>query len=64
MEIIRGLVNVRDRHGGAVLTIGNFDGVHTGHQMVLAEVNKKARELETHSMLICFEPQPREFCDH
>ena len=63
MEIIRGLLNVRARHQGAVVTIGNFDGVHTGHQRILSEVTGKARQLNVKSMLVCFEPQPREFFD-
>ncbi|MBA59445.1 MAG: bifunctional riboflavin kinase/FMN adenylyltransferase [Gammaproteobacteria bacterium] len=63
MEIIRGLHNIREHHKGAVVTIGNFDGVHLGHQMILEQVDQKAESLETKSMLICFEPQPKEFFD-
>ncbi len=63
MEIIRGLLNVQAHHRRAVVTIGNFDGVHTGHQVILAEVINKAQELQVPSMLICFEPQPKEFFD-
>ncbi|MGH8530161.1 MAG: bifunctional riboflavin kinase/FAD synthetase, partial [Nevskiales bacterium] len=32
MEVIRGLHNLHPRHRGCVLTIGNYDGVHLGHQ--------------------------------
>jgi riboflavin kinase/FMN adenylyltransferase len=63
MEVIRGLVNIKPRHRGAVVTMGNFDGVHRGHQAVLAEVKEKAKSLGTATMLICFEPQPKEFFD-
>ncbi len=63
MEIIRGLLNIREHHRGCVVTIGNFDGVHTGHQAILAKVREKAEELGVPSMLICFEPQPQEFFD-
>ena len=63
MEVIRGIGNLKSRHEGAVVTIGNFDGVHLGHQAILAKVNQKARDLGTHSMLVCFEPQPKEFFD-
>ena len=63
IKIIRGLNNIRKKHAGAVVTIGNFDGVHIGHQMILRRVNQEAERLKTRSMLICFEPQPKEFFD-
>ncbi len=61
MELIRGLHNLRDKHRGCVATIGNFDGVHRGHQQVLNSVRRKADELGLPSMAIIFEPQPNEF---
>ncbi len=61
MELIRGLHNLRERHRGCVATIGNFDGVHRGHQQVLSGVSRKAQELGVPSVVIIFEPQPREF---
>ncbi|MGD9859002.1 MAG: bifunctional riboflavin kinase/FAD synthetase [Marinobacterium sp.] len=61
MELIRGLHNLRDRHRGCVATIGNFDGVHLGHRKVLAQVKAKAAALGLPSVVIIFEPQPREF---
>ena len=63
MEIIRGLINLRERHRGCVVTIGNFDGVHRGHQAILQQVREKADALGVPSMLICFEPQPKEYFD-
>lgn len=63
MEIIRGLINLKPRHRGSVVTIGNFDGVHRGHQAILKEVVAKSRALGVPAMLICFEPQPKEFFD-
>ena len=63
MEVIRGLLNLREHHRGSVVTIGNFDGVHTGHQAILAKVKEKANELGVPAMLICFEPQPQEYFD-
>lgn len=61
MEVIRGLHNLRDKHRGCVATIGNFDGVHLGHQKVLEQVKNKARDLGLPTTVIIFEPQPREF---
>lgn len=61
MEIIRGLHNIRAEHRGCVATIGNFDGVHHGHQLLLAHLNAKRDELGAPSVLITFEPLPREY---
>ena len=51
MEIIRGLHNIRPRHAGCVATIGTFDGVHHGHQMLLAHLVAKSHELGQPSVL-------------
>ena len=61
MEIINGLHNLRSRHRGCVLTIGNFDGVHRGHRQLIDALCEKAKALSVPSMLMTFEPQPREF---
>jgi riboflavin kinase/FMN adenylyltransferase len=61
MEVIRGIYNVKPHHRGCVATVGNFDGVHHGHQMLLAHLIAKSEELGVPSVLITFEPQPREF---
>ncbi len=60
MELIRGLQNIRAQHQGCVLTIGNFDGVHVGHQAVLAQLRQRASELNLPSVVMVFEPQPLE----
>lgn len=61
MEIIRGLHNLSQQKNGCVATIGNFDGVHIGHQHILAQLNEKARACQLPSIVITFEPQPQEF---
>ena len=61
MKLIRGLHNLRPQHSSQVATIGNFDGVHRGHQKVINEVIKRAQERQQKSTLICFEPLPREY---
>jgi len=60
MELIRGLHNLRARHRGNVATIGNFDGVHLGHQAVFRHLLDKAADLGLPSTVITFEPQPQE----
>ena len=61
MEIITGLHNLRPRHKGCVLTIGNFDGVHRGHQKLIEYLREQSQRLQLPTMLMTFEPQPREF---
>lgn len=61
MELIRGLHNLRSEHRGCAVTIGNFDGVHRGHQAVLAHLAQHARRLGVPSVLMLFEPQPPEY---
>jgi riboflavin kinase / FMN adenylyltransferase len=61
MELIRGVYNLRPWHRGCVATIGNFDGVHLGHQAVLGQLAEKAAELNLPSVVIIFEPLPHEF---
>ncbi|NVK24531.1 MAG: bifunctional riboflavin kinase/FAD synthetase [Gammaproteobacteria bacterium] len=60
MELVRGLVNITEQHKNCVLTIGNFDGVHIGHQSVLNKLKQVARELGVPSAVMIFEPQPQE----
>jgi riboflavin kinase/FMN adenylyltransferase len=61
MEFIRGLHNLKPRHRGCVATIGNFDGVHLGHQAVIGQLAEKAQALRLPTAAILFEPQPQEF---
>ncbi|MFA0810503.1 bifunctional riboflavin kinase/FAD synthetase [Microbulbifer epialgicus] len=60
-ELIRGLHNLRPRHRGSVATIGSFDGVHLGHQAIIAQLQQRAQEYGLPSVAIIFEPQPHEF---
>lgn len=60
MELIRGIHNIQPHHKGCVLTIGNFDGVHLGHQEVLRRVDSQAKKLGVPSVVMTFEPQPME----
>jgi len=58
MEILNGLEAVTNKHRGVVLTIGNFDGVHMGHQKILRHVVETARSLRVPAMAMTFEPHP------
>lgn len=60
MQLIRGIHNIRAQHRGCVLTIGNFDGVHLGHQAVLAQVKSQALARGVPATVMTFEPQPQE----
>ncbi len=61
MQVIRGIHNLRPIHRGCVATIGNFDGVHLGHQAVFRNLIEKGRTLGLPSTVITFEPQPQEY---
>ena len=61
MELIRGRHNLRSRHRGCAVTIGAFDGIHLGHQAVLAHLNAEAASLGVPTTVVTFEPLPREY---
>lgn len=60
-ELIRGLGNIPLQHSGFAVTIGNFDGVHRGHQMLLAKLKEESKRLQVPSLVFTFEPHPQEF---
>ncbi len=60
MRLIRGIHNIQSADHGCVLTIGNFDGVHLGHQRVIEALVKQAEELNCVPAVLVFEPQPQE----
>lgn len=64
-KIIRGFCNLpsstSEQQDGCVATIGNFDGVHLGHQAVLNQLAMKGDALGLPVVVIMFEPQPNEF---
>lgn len=59
MQVHRGIPEQADT--AAVLTIGNFDGVHLGHHALLTLLTGKARELGLPAVVLTFEPHPREY---
>jgi riboflavin kinase / FMN adenylyltransferase len=59
MQVFRGIPPYAEQP--CVLTIGNFDGVHRGHQSLLGLLTEKARILGLPAAVLTFEPHPREF---
>lgn len=58
MKLIEGIENISDPFHNAVITIGNFDGVHLGHQALFHEVIERAAEIQGTSLAMTFEPHP------
>ncbi len=61
MLIRRGCKPCLDPDPGRAVAIGNFDGVHLGHQAILAVLQQGGRESRLPTAVVCFEPLPREF---
>ncbi len=61
MRIINGRHNAQKINGPVAATIGNFDGVHLGHQALLGHLKTVAAQSQKPAMLITFEPSPQEF---
>ena len=59
MQLLRGLPAVADKP--VALTVGNFDGVHRGHQAMLARLTEAAEDLSLVPAVLTFDPHPREF---
>jgi len=59
VQVIRGFS--QPSHDRIALTIGNFDGVHRGHQAMLSRVSEAAEDLALPPAVLTFEPHPREF---
>jgi riboflavin kinase/FMN adenylyltransferase len=63
MELVRGLHNISQRHAGCVLTVGNYDGVHLGHQQMIGVLKSRAAEFGAAATVLAFEPSSKEFID-
>ena len=59
MRVVRHLRDLPPSLRGVALAIGNFDGVHRGHQAVIAEAGRVARSLGVPAIVVTFEPHPR-----
>ncbi|PPD27415.1 MAG: bifunctional riboflavin kinase/FMN adenylyltransferase [Hyphomicrobium sp.] len=61
MQVLNGIDFIPAFAKGAAVAIGNFDGVHRGHQTLIATAVGRARELGRPSGVIVFEPHPRQY---
>ncbi len=61
MEFIRGEHNIAARHYGCVASVGNYDGLHPGHQQVIGSLVEHGRHLSLPVLIVSFEPHPMEF---
>jgi riboflavin kinase/FMN adenylyltransferase len=58
MEIIKGIENLKRPFKNPVVTLGNFDGVHLGHQDIFKRVKEEASKIHGEGVVITFEPHP------
>lgn len=58
MRIFRSLEEIPRDFGATIATVGNFDGVHCGHQQVVGEVVRRARETGSKAAAVTFDPHP------
>ena len=58
MDIIVGIENIRRKFRNPVLTLGNFDGVHLGHQRIFKELKEQARRIDGEAIVFTFDPHP------
>jgi riboflavin kinase / FMN adenylyltransferase len=61
VELIRGQLRLTRQLSRSVVTLGNFDGFHRGHQQLIAQLREQAQRLQAPTVVITFEPQPQEF---
>lgn len=60
MQRWRGLSDIPEDWGRSVVTIGSYDGVHRGHQLIIGRTVERARELDVPAVVVTFDPHPSE----
>ncbi|QWF70958.1 bifunctional riboflavin kinase/FAD synthetase [Methylomonas paludis] len=61
MRLIRGVNQLKPLSSGCLLTIGNFDGLHLGHRLVIEKLAEHGKRLNLPTVVMIFEPQPLEY---
>ena len=61
MQLLRGYRHLEPLKKASVITIGNFDGFHLGHQRIIQHLTQQARAEHLNAILISFQPTAREF---
>jgi riboflavin kinase/FMN adenylyltransferase len=61
LRLLRGTRRVPPELAGGVVTVGSFDGLHLGHKALIERTLQRARETGRPSLMVSFEPMPREF---
>ena len=61
MKLIRGIAGLAAPAGRCAVTIGSYDGLHLGHQALLTRLIERAEEAALPSVVVTFEPLPREY---
>lgn len=59
MLVVNGLENLNDEYNNLCLALGTFDGIHIGHQQLIKEAVKKAKEIDGKSMVLTFSEHPQ-----
>lgn len=60
MRIFREIEQIKGQIPNPVVCVGSFDGVHKGHQLLIDQMNARAREINGQSLIITFDPHPRD----
>ncbi len=61
MRLLRHIEEIEAAHRGTVVALGNFDGIHRGHQVVIGEAGRAAREMGLSLTVVVTEPHPVSF---